>query len=124
MKVSRRKFFELAGAAAGVAALPRGVVEGIVPPAPAAIDLPPAHVPMVGDLIFLHPDGVYALTARGYEKLSRNITFEPLHGLQYNALVGFPGAYAGIDRTVRRVDAAPTMQDPYLRKTGGKRRRS
>ena len=86
MKVSRRKFFELAGAAAGVAALPRAVVEGIVPPAP----VPAAFAPAIE-----------------YTALEEIVTAERVldavwtvyGGLPYWNVADHVGVYAGIKRS-------------------------
>ena len=129
MRMSRRKFLVAAGCAGTVAALPRGIVSVGVPPAAlpieAAIDFPPAHFPKVGDLLFMNRDGVYTMDGFGkVTKLSKDIRIE--HGIQYNAIVGSSGIYAGIERSANvRLDRMLKTHDAYLRKPSrNKRRRS
>jgi hypothetical protein len=72
MKTTRRGFFGLLAGAVAAKFLPAPVKKWTVYP-PIPVDLPPAHIPMVGDIIF--------------------------EGLQYNALgVASVGSYAGISR--------------------------
>ena len=81
MKTTRRGFFGLLAGAVAAKFLPA----------------PAAHIPMVGDIIFLDKNGVWIQRGKGpMTKLSRECTFE---GLQYNALgVASVGSYAGISR--------------------------
>ena len=106
--ISRRTFFGLAAGAAAVHALPASVVGLAVEPAGAIIpscfewqppmaDLPPAHVPKVGDMIFLQKDGLYILPSTGHVfKLSSEWVIELG---QQMVITHLPGQYLGIDRT-------------------------
>ena len=75
-RVTRRKFFGLVAGSAAAAALPRPVLGMAVEPAGGVI-LP---MPVI-------PPEIWA----DYSRI--------LYGLQYNACVGYIGAFAGIDRT-------------------------
>lgn len=97
--ISRRTFFGLAAGAAAVHALPASVVGLAVEPAGVVIvpDLPPAHVPKVGDMIFLQKDGLYILPSTGHVfKLSSEWGIELG---QQMVITHLPGQYLGIDRT-------------------------